>query len=66
MYTFKGQFYINKKKKTFSLRSQILFIAEHPLTWINNEGPKFKLGDHEKISKHKNTLAKAVFQIGQK
>ena len=32
----------------------------------NNEGPKFKVGDHVRISKYKNILQNAMFQIRQK
>ena len=33
---------------------------------INDEDPKFKIGDIVKISKYKNIFAKAMFQIGLK
>ena len=32
----------------------------------NKKGPKFKVGDHVRISKYKNIFAKGLFQIGQK
>ena len=32
----------------------------------NKEDPKFKVGDHVRLSKYKNILQKVTFQIGQK
>ena len=32
----------------------------------NKEDPKFKVGDHVRISKYKNIFAKSYFQIGVK
>ena len=32
----------------------------------NEKGPKFKVGDHVRISKYKNILLKDTLQIGQK
>ena len=32
----------------------------------NKKGPKFKIGDHVRISKYKNILLKDIPQIGQK
>ena len=33
---------------------------------INDKDPKFKVGDHERISKCKNIFVKAILQIGLK
>ena len=33
---------------------------------VNDKNPKFKVGDHVRISKHKNIFAKAIVQIGLK
>ena len=33
---------------------------------VNNKYPKFKVGDHVRISKYKNILLKAILQIGLK
>ena len=33
---------------------------------VNFKGPKFKVGDHVRISKYKNILLKATLQIGLK
>ena len=33
---------------------------------VNDKNPKFKVGDHVRISKYKNILLKAILQIGLK
>ena len=33
---------------------------------VNDKNPKFKVGDHARISKYKNIFTKALCQIGQK
>ena len=33
---------------------------------LNKKDPKFKVGDHVRISKYKNIFAKDILQIGQK
>ena len=33
---------------------------------VNDKNPKFKVGDHVRISKYKNIFAKGTWQIGQK
>ena len=32
----------------------------------DNENPKFKVGDHVRISKYKNTFAKNCFKLGRR
>ena len=34
--------------------------------YFNNKDPKFKVGDHVRISKYKNSFIKDKLQIGQK
>ena len=32
---------------------------------VNNKNPRFKVGDHVRISKYRNIFAKDIYQIGQ-
>ena len=53
-----GDFYVEPNKDSMKLHSMELH--------SNKKGPKFKVGDHVRISKYKNFLLKDILQNGQK
>ena len=63
---------VNKYNNTVHgpIKMKPIYVTDDSFVEYNEESnkkcPKFKVGDHVRISKYKNTFAKGLFLIGQK
>ena len=63
---------VNKYSNTYHRTTEMKPVDVKSITYIdfhkenNKEGPKFKVGDHVRISKYKNILQKTLFQVDLK